>query len=88
MNTRLIKCVLFCFVLAFVGRSFGYVTNEWNNATGDCKWSTAGNWSLGVVPNAGDVVACVAQSDDKPINRQADQRRRGGCLHSPLCAYG
>jgi len=29
-------------------------TNIWTGAAGDNNWNTAGNWSLGVVPAAGE----------------------------------
>jgi hypothetical protein len=67
MNKRIwINAVSIVCVLAFIG-SAQAATNNWDNDGADGLWTTAANWSLGVVPAGGDTVG-IANGDTVDVN--------------------
>ena len=65
---------LFAVVLAaaLAGGAFGTVTNVWNNATGDGKWSSVGNWSEGHSPTAAEYAFVSNEVDGAVIDIDVD----------------
>jgi len=66
--SRMMSCVV-CVAVVLSMATQVSVANDWTNGTGNHKWNTTGNWSLGVVPwcppSAPDVThnAIINQSD-------------------------
>jgi Bacterial Ig-like domain (group 3)/Divergent InlB B-repeat domain len=56
---------------AFTGTAAPTCTDSWNNASGG-SWSTASNWSTGVVPGGSDV-ACITLAGNYTVTLQGGQ---------------
>jgi hypothetical protein len=56
MYKKLFSGVWLVLVLALIGNTSAMPVVTWTNGAGDGLWSTAGNWSTGVVPTGGDEV--------------------------------
>lgn len=68
----LTKSVVVAILLSLAGGASGVVTNVWNNATGDGKWSSVGNWSEGHSPTSAEYAFVSNEVDNAVIDIDVD----------------